>query len=173
MVLHTHEDPVPAGQEAEARRTVVRSLLRRAELLGGRGVSMTVENVGYPKKGNVLFDEEQFTALFDELPPEVGCLIDIGHAMLNDWDIPGLIRRLGTRIRGYHLNANDGVGDLHLPISSEASFCTPEQMDHILRTIGQVTPQAHLVLEYAPDPRLTRELIYGDVWRVAGLTAQS
>lgn len=117
------------------------------------GIHVTVENVGYPKKNSVLFDQEQFVALFDRLPQEVGCLIDTGHAMLNRWDIPALIRRMGTRIKGYHLNNNDGFHDSHYPIYDPEGFCSHQEMDDILRAIAQYTPQAHLVLEYAPDGR--------------------
>ena len=172
MVMHTHEKKVLPGLEEAMRRRSLEVIRDWSARMMDRGVSLTVENVGYPKKGNVLFDEEQFQQLFDRLPPEVGCLIDIGHAMLNGWDIPALIRRMGTRIRGYHLNANDGVSDLHVPVYDGRSCLAPEQMDEILLTIGQQTPRAHLVLEYAPLPEVTSELLHEDMRRVAALTSR-
>lgn len=122
-----------------------------------QGIRPTVENVGFPLKNSVLFDQAEFEALFDQLPPEVGCLLDTGHALLNHWDIPALIRRLGSRIWGYHLNNNDGLHDSHYPIYDPDGVCPPQEMDEILRSIAKYSPQADLVLEYAPSPRVTIE----------------
>lgn len=173
MVMHTHEKAVLPGTEEAMRSRVVEVICQWSERMKNRGVSLTVENVGYPKKGNVLFDVEQFQELFDRLPLEVGCLIDIGHAMLNGWDIPALIKQMGTRICGYHINTNDGISDLHLPIYDSRSCLEPKWMDEILFTIGQQTPDAHIVLEYAPTPEVTSELLEEDIRRVAALTSQS
>lgn len=170
MVMHTHEGRFPAGELDWRRRRSLEVLLDWTGRMEKMGISVTVENVGYPGKGNVLFDLEQFVALFQRLPQSVGCLIDIGHAMLNGWDIPALIRRMGPRIRGYHLNNNDGTHDSHLPLYHPNGCCTPKEMDRILRTIACCTPQAHLVLEYAPGPWITMDGLHEDVRRVAQMT---
>ena len=167
MVMHTHEGAFPAGELDRWRQRSLEVLLDWTGRMERMGISVTVENVGYPARGNVLFDLEQFEELFRQLPPSVGCLIDTGHALLNGWDIPALIRRMGGRIRGYHLNNNDGLHDSHLPLYDPAGCCPPEEMDAILRAIARHTPQAHLILEYAPGERITRERIHGDARRVA------
>ena len=170
MVMHTHEGSFPAQEGDRWRARSLEVLLDWTRRMIDEGIHVTVENVGYPKKNSVLFDQEQFVALFDRLPQEVGCLIDTGHAMLNRWDIPALIRRMGTRINGYHLNNNDGFHDSHYPIYDPEGFCSHQEMDDILRAIAQYTPQAHLVLEYAPDGRATTPVIHSDIRRVVQIT---
>lgn len=166
MVFHTNEGSFPE-EEKEGKRARVREvLLDWYQRLKARGIEMTVENVGYPKKQNQLFDYDQFLQLFAELPPEIGCLIDTGHAMLNGWDMVKLIETLGPRIRGYHLNNNDGIHDSHYPLYDPEGFYTPEQMDEVLRAIARYSPDADLGIEYAPDGRFTQESLYEDIRRV-------
>ena len=131
------------------------------------GLHLTVENVGFPFKDSVLLDQDEFVKMFDELPDEVGALIDTGHAMANHWDIPKLISQLGTRIKGYHLHNTDGVHDLHRPMFEEGLWYTPEEMERLLRQIGRETPDADLVLEYVSGPHITPELFRRDALRLA------
>lgn len=166
MVFHTNESSFPK-EEKEAKRARVREvLLDWYQRLKDQGIEMTVENVGYPKKQNQLFDYDQFIQLFQELPEEIGCLIDTGHAMLNGWDMVKLIETLGPRIRGYHLNNNDGIHDSHYPLYDPEGFYSPEQMDEVLRAIARYSPDADLGIEYAPDGRFTQESLYEDIRRV-------
>lgn len=165
MVFHTHEKMWPEGPGAGQKRSL-QCLTFYADRMTEAGLNMTVENVGYPGKQNVLFDEEQFIRLFDRLPEDVGCLIDTGHALLNGWDIPGLIRRLGSRIRGYHLNNNDGLHDSHYPLYDPDGICCAEDVDTILRAIARFSPDAYLVLEYAGGSRTGREIIHADIRRI-------
>ena len=163
MVVHTHEAALPkeSGQALSKQR-----LLETHELLRSFGIPMTVENVGYPHKGNVLFDQEDFIRLFDELPEEIGALIDTGHAMLNRWDIVGVIKTLGPRIRGYHLNNNDGENDLHYPCFDSRGFYSEEEMEAVIRAIARYSPEAELIIEYAPGEHITNELMHGEMRRI-------
>ena len=88
---------------------------------------MTVENVGYPLKKNLLFDYHDFIQLFSDLPEDIGCLIDTGHAMLNQWNIVESIETLvsSTEYRGYHLNNNDGIHDSHYPLYDPEGYYSP------------------------------------------------
>jgi len=161
IVLHTH-------LRADADRERVCEILNRwIPKMTEQGMSVTVENVGYPGKGNALFTQEEFIRLFEDLPEETGCLIDLGHAMLNGWDIPGLIRAMGTKIRGYHIHTNDGVKDSHIPIHAPGSILSRDEMDEVLRTMGEVTPDTHLILEYAPRENITKELLHRDIRHIA------
>ena len=163
IVLHTH---LRAGAE---KQQVLEVLNRWIPKMTGQGMAVTVENVGYPAKGNALFTQEEFIRLFDALPDEAGCLIDLGHAMLNRWDIPALIRAMGTKIKGYHIHTNDGEHDSHIPIHDSRSAVSVAEMDEILRTVGEVTPDAHLILEYAPRDHITKELLHKDLCHIAAL----
>lgn len=163
IVLHTH-------LRADADRQRICDVLNCwIPKMTAQGMSVTVENVGYPAKGNALFSQEEFVRLFDDLPEEAGCLIDLGHAMLNGWDIPRLIRTMGTKIRGYHIHSNNGQKDSHVPIHDPSSLMPPEEMDDLLRVMGEVTPDAHLILEYAPGSHVTKELLHRDIRHVAQL----
>ena len=51
-----------------------------------------------------------------EVFTEVGVLLDTGHAHVNGWDIPAVIKALGKRLKACHLHDNGGAGDEHLPI---------------------------------------------------------
>lgn len=172
IVLHTHLRGTAPDRQEWARERVGQVLAHWIRRMTGEGMSVTVENVGYPQGGSTLFDQERFIGLFDRLPQEAGCLIDVGHAILNGWDIPDCIRRMGTRIRGYHIHTNDGSHDSHLPIYDQASVYSKEQMDSLLRTIWEVTPQAHLILEYSPRVRVTKERLHADMVEIANLRAK-
>lgn len=170
MVFHTNEGAFPEEEKAAKRARVREVLLDWHKRLRAQGIEMTVENVGYPKKSNLLFDYDQFIGLFQELPEEIGCLIDTGHAMLNGWDIVKLIETLGPRIRGYHLNNNDGIHDSHYPLYDPEGIYSPEQVDEVLRAIACYSPDADLGIEYAPDNRFTQESLYEDIRRIERVT---
>ncbi|MBR5257498.1 MAG: TIM barrel protein, partial [Clostridia bacterium] len=87
-----------------------------AEMAEKAGVNLLIENVGEPAHQNVLYDQQTFIELFEHLPESAGALIDIGHAMVNNWDIHAVIDALGPRICGYHIHNNDGTRDQHLPL---------------------------------------------------------
>ena len=81
MVMHTHERAVPADERAQLQEwslEAIRSVAARAK---AEGLHLTVENVGFPFKDSVLLDQDEFVKMFDELPDEVGALIDTGHAI--------------------------------------------------------------------------------------------
>lgn len=171
MVMHTHEKKVRPEDVCRMTELSRENILRIAAQARERDVRLTVENVGYPAKGTALFTQDGFTEFILGLPDEVGALIDVGHAMANHWDIPELIRTLNTRIRGYHLHNTDGVHDLHRPIFEEGLWYDRRQMCRMLETAAQCSPEADLVLEYAPGEHITAELMRRDadsvraVWR--------
>ena len=129
MVMHTHEKAVDPAHAEAMRENARLAILSVAERAAREGVHLTVENVGYPGRHNVLFDQEQWIALFDQLPDEVGALLDTGHALANGWDLFEVVRRLGTRLRGYHLHNSVYGKDLHRPMFEPGLAYTPEQMD--------------------------------------------
>ena len=166
MVMHTHEGKVPPGKKEEMQRRAEEVILKTAERAGKEGIRLTVENVGYPLKENVLFDQEEYIALLDRLPEDVGALIDTGHAMANHWDIPKLVETLGPRIRGYHLHNTDDAHDLHRPIYETGWQYPPRRMDDLLRCIRRFSPEADLILEYAPGSHICEMLLRSDLERM-------
>ena len=57
-------------------------------------VKVLIENVGLRTKNNVLFDLPEYIALFD-IFPQAGALLDTGHAHVNGWDIPAVVKGIG------------------------------------------------------------------------------
>ena len=163
MVMHTHEKRVAPGEKEEMIRFSRMAVCDVAATAEVKGIHLTVENVGYPNKGNALFTKNEFVDFIGSLPDEVGALIDTGHAMANHWDIPELVKTLGTRIRGYHLHNTDGVHDLHRPIFEQGLWYDKQEMWKLLETIAEYSPDADLVLEYAPGEHITAELLREDV----------
>lgn len=170
MVMHTHEKSFSPAEVPEARQRSRQVICTAAEKARAQAVGLTVENVGYPAKGNVLFGFEDYIQLFEHLPEEVGALVDTGHAMANGWDIPALAAALGKRIKGYHLHNTDGTHDLHRPLYEQGLHYSGEDADNLLRVIERHTPEADLILEYAPGPHITKELLRGEIARIIAVT---
>ena len=59
--------------------------------------------------------------------------------------------------------------DTHIPIHAPGSILSVEEMAELLRTMGEVTPDAHLILEYAARPEVTKELLHRDIGHIARL----
>lgn len=140
IVVHTNErwsgDPAPYQERVKAR-------LHKIERLANRigGPKMLIENVGLGQYN--LFDAAAYVALFEEFPTAVS-LIDVGHAHVNGWNIPHVVKALNSRIAAFHLHDNDGKGDQHLPI-----FAGTIDWDALTRAITTYAPDAVRVLEYA------------------------
>ena len=166
MVMHTHEKAVSPGSIPQMIQLSRENVLRAAAEARRRGVRLTVENVGFPAKNSALFTQDAFVSFIESLPPEVGALIDTGHAMANHWDIPDLIRTLGSRIGGYHLHNTDGVHDLHRPLFEDGLWYDEDAVLRMLETAAKYSPAADLVLEYAPGAHITTELLRRDARRV-------
>lgn len=79
-----------------------------------RGVKLAVENVGY--QGTAIFTMNEFSSFLDPMDDNVGYLIDTGHAFIDHWDIPRLIRTVQDRLLALHLHDNAGSFDQHLAI---------------------------------------------------------
>lgn len=167
MVIHTHEKKVTdAAHMIDTSRAAIMAIAKTA---GERDVHLTVENVGYPAKNNALFTQDAFVQFVLDLPEELGALIDTGHAMANHWDIPELIKTLGKRIRGYHLHNTDGIHDLHRPIFEQNLWYDRSKMENLLETAAEYSPDADLILEYAPGEHITPELLHGDVKHIQNI----
>lgn len=113
------------------------------ELAARYQLTLRVENVGFASAGNLVLDETAFTELL-LAHPDLQVLLDIGHAHVNQWQIPLLIAKLGGQIGGYHLHDNDSHSDEHLPIGCGTVAWSP-----LWHSIATFTPTADLTLEYA------------------------
>ena len=144
VVFHHNNCKVLDVNRGTMLRTADENLKELTELSGKAGIPVAVENVGIKAMGNVLLEQEAFIAECRKLSNPV--LIDIGHAHANHWDLRHVMEELKDRIISYHVHNNDGVHDCHQRIYNGTL-----DMDAFLYDVRELTPEADLVLEYAPD----------------------
>ena len=173
VVMHTHKvRDIAEEDKPRLRAWSLESIQEMAQIALERGVVLTVENVGHWVKKNELFNEEQFIALFDQLPREIGCLIDVGHALINRWDISHVVHALNTRIFSYHLHNNNGCADSHRPMFEAGGRYDVPEMKDLLRLIHRYSPDADLILEYHPGAHITKELLVNDLTTLADIARE-
>lgn len=163
IVMHTNQRTVTPYNKEELQRNAVQNITRIARMAEDLQVHLLVENVGEADCGNLLFEEDEFITLFWELPPNVGCLIDIGHAVINDWDLEHVIRVLRKKIKAYHIHNNDGITDIHRPLFEPGRKLSPDDIRRLFACMERETPHSDWILEYAPGPHITRELMISEV----------
>lgn len=144
MVVHPGFVYSPCFNKALAKERAHEALLTLAEQAKKVNVKLAYENVGY--NGASIYTQEEFAHALDGVDSIVGYLIDIGHANINHWDIPGLIRTLSDRMFGFHIHDNSGVKDEHRPIG-EGNVDWDGVID-AMRTVKD--PDCEYILEYVP-----------------------
>ena len=140
VVVHTNEGW--SEEREQVQNLVIRRLRNVLELGEQYGVQVLIENVGLRPKQSLLFDLPEFMALLDVFP-QAGVLLDTGHAHVNGWDIPAVIKTLGKRLVACHLHDNSGQGDEHLPIG-QGSIA----WEAYFKAIKKHAPKSIQVLEY-------------------------
>ncbi|MCL2568268.1 MAG: sugar phosphate isomerase/epimerase [Oscillospiraceae bacterium] len=143
MVFHHNNHPFAPNEQPTRTEYAAESLAELNNLAKTYGISILVENAGTIGQNNMLFDETAFIALFANI--ENDCILDIGHAHANGWNVPRVMSALGDRIKAYHIHDNDGTRDAHLRIGQGTfDWATFQQQYHAL------TPNARLIFEYSP-----------------------
>ena len=140
VVVHTNE--AWSGERELVQNLVIRRLRNVLELGEQYGVQVLIENVGLRPKQSLLFDLPEFMALLDVFP-QAGVLLDTGHAHVNGWNIPAVIKTIGKRLVACHLHDNSGQGDEHLPIG-QGSIA----WEAYFKAIKKHAPKSIQVLEY-------------------------
>jgi sugar phosphate isomerase/epimerase len=89
----------------------VRALLRVARR---EGVEIAIENTPEPFP-SLMKSVDDFRRFYDELEDDIGMVLDIAHANLNN-QIQDFIEQFSEKIVHVHVSDNDGANDLHLGI---------------------------------------------------------
>lgn len=148
-VIHTDAPqrvPYADGEAHDRRMRVEDRLLRFDEIARREGVKLLVENLCVGRAGYHLFSEEQYLQLLLR-HPQLDCLIDVGHAHVQGFNLPEMQSVLKDRICAYHLHDNDGMWDSHLPL-----FKGNFDWQEFARSAATHTPNAQMILEYgSPD----------------------
>lgn len=114
VVIHTHLWHRPIENRREAKRLAVEALFRLGQEAQGLNLKVAFENVGFGP--SALFTAEEFVELFRQPLPGICPLLDVGHAHLNGWDVPSVLRLLGSTLEAVHLHDNHGERDEHAPV---------------------------------------------------------
>ena len=117
----------PAQAQAAMRRftAALETLLKRA---GELDLMLIVENNVCPPdlRGSLLLQTaDEFCALFDALPSRhLGILVDTGHLNVSahtfGFDRISFIEQVASKIVAFHVHDNNGVSDLHQPVTPES-----------------------------------------------------
>ena len=169
IVMHTNQRGFTEEERSTFQKNAIKTIKEIALMAEKENINLLVENVGETVYGNLLFDEEEFIKLFEQLPENTGCLIDIGHAIINQWDLEKVVTSLKHKIRSYHLHSNDGKDDIHRPLFEEGRLLPPDKLKQFIACIEENTPDADWILEYAPGEHITTELIVDEVKRLRSI----
>jgi len=145
---------------AEEKRTMIKNSCENyrelQNMFAEHDIPVVVENAGVIDRGNMMFDQAEFTELCKKEKYPV--LIDIGHAHANGWDLSGLIHDLKDQIVAYHIHNNDGLHDSHRRIHDGTL-----DFDRFVHDYMENTPDADIVLEYSPEVSSDEEGIRSDL----------
>jgi len=142
IVFHHNNRPVTPDAKENMIKHSGQNLYEMNEIADEYGIACLVENAGVLPWKNVLFNEDEFIDLFGTIPND--CLIDIGHAHCNGWDIPRVITALKDKIVAYHVHDNDTTGDEHKLLGN--GTLDVQQFKKLYYTH---TPNAQIILEYS------------------------
>ena len=143
MVFHHNNRGFAPLEKADMIKHATENLHEMNEIAAEYGISYLVENAGVMPFNNTLFNEEEFIALFAEI--ENDCVLDIGHAHCNGWNIARVMSSLGDRIKAYHVHNNNGDFDAHQRIG--VGTLDVAAFKHCYY---ELTPNAQLIFEYIP-----------------------
>lgn len=149
-VVHTNghlDNSISDSQRADMRKLVAERLDKFQDICDREGVEMVVENV--PDGGNGLFNHDQFLSLFSN-NPRLSCIIDTGHAHIEHYDMYEIQRKLGNRLKAYHVHDNAGSVDSHLRFLSGISGGI--DWTRFLEGVAFHTPNAVMTFEYNLKP---------------------
>ncbi len=140
-----HPQGYMLGPDNETAESCRARCLDRINTLGDLAVAnnanLLVENLCYPW---LVFEQEEYVDLFRQIPT-VHSLIDVGHSLIKEWDVPKLLKDLGPRIDAYHIDDNMGPGtpDSHFKLGQGV-------LDYreFFTAYNKYTPDKRLVIEY-------------------------
>jgi sugar phosphate isomerase/epimerase len=162
IVFHHNNWQVLSEKKAEMAANAAANLRELNDLALQYNTVIVVENVGIISQKNMLFDEGEFISIFEAIDNK--CLIDIGHAHCNGWDLENVLEKLTDKIISYHLHNNYGTLDEHNRICDGTL-----DIDAFFKAYRQFTPNADLVVEYSEKFSRDNEGIYADVQAIQKL----
>ena len=156
VVLHPHgliENPDETTESYQAR--ALDRIARLGDLAQRHDVNLLVENMCYDY---CIFEQDDYVDLFKQIP-HVNSLVDVGHSLIRNWDVPKLLKDLGPRIDAQDIDDNDGPGhpDIHYKLGDGVL-----DYKEFFTAYNKYTPDARLVLEYLNVS--TEEIVKSAEW---------
>lgn len=163
VVFHYTQKGVTV-EERKSVQEVSRDNIRTILDIGLKyGVEILVENLPAPQTGLPLYENEEYTGLYEQFPDMKG-IVDMGHAALTGLDLPRLLEHYGSRICAYHFHNNDGKRDCHNRLEDGVIDYTG-----FSRLFKQYTPKGRIVLEYEPHAWISQDRLWKDIEWVRSL----
>lgn len=141
VVLHPGFCYSEAFDKATARSRAAESMEALCAWNQTYGRLLLVENVGNARTS--IYTQKEYTDFILGLGKNAGGIVDIGHAFLCGWDIPGLLQDLGDKAYAVHVHDNNGRVDAHLPMGEGII-----PWDELLPVIIKHRPDMRVILEY-------------------------
>lgn len=141
LVIHPGFSDIPVFNKETAKKRAREALLELVRFNKDFDVLLLIENVG--NESTSIFTMEEYLEFLDDFPVNVKYILDIGHANITGWDIPDVIKILGSRLRAMHVNDNDGKRDIHLAIGEGTVDWT-----RVYEAIKETDKCYDLILEY-------------------------
>lgn len=141
VVLHPGFCYAPVFNKSTARQRAMLAVEKLCEFDLDYGVLLLVENVGNSQTS--IFSQDEYICFIQRFGEKIGSLLDIGHAHLCGWNLPGAISELGKSLYAVHLHDNNGESDSHFPIGSGNI-----QWNCVFEALRKCRPDLRLILEY-------------------------
>jgi len=158
VVFHYTQKGFQPDTIESAKNISQKNIMTLIELAERYKVDMLIENLAFPKNGLPLYNNDEYSALFDDNPRALS-IIDIGHAHINKLDLEQFLKSYGDRVKAYHLHNNDGINDLHNRIM-DGTF----DYSNFFRLYKKYTPDADIVLEYEPHTNMSYNDIFCELY---------
>ncbi len=149
VVLHPGFVDIPHQEKEYAKELALKALKELADFNESYKVDLLLENVGNDTTS--LYTMEEYMELLNDFPEHMKYIIDIGHANITKWSIPSLIKTLGSRIKAFHINDNDGEKDIHLTMGEGTV-----RWDEFIECIRNENRAYDLILEYNVNTDLNK-----------------
>jgi len=132
--LGTNWPKLPRISQHEAEEIFVHSITDLCSYAEDKGVSILIENNVLTRETArtngfdvlLMTDPDSIFRVFENLPSQVGLLVDVGHLHVSgatqSFSPREALGKLAPITRAYHLSENDGLSDLNWAIRSDSWF---------------------------------------------------
>jgi len=149
VVLHPGFADIPHEDKSHLKAMALEAMKELAAFNEVYQVDLLIENVGNEKSS--IFTMEEYLTFLEQLPSTFKYIIDIGHANITGWDLSLMIRRMGKRLKAFHINDNDGEMDIH-----QAMYEGTVDWEEFFRLIREEGGNYDLILEYNVNTDLSK-----------------